>query len=103
LQHAKASTEPGSMGRADRPARQQKEGSSMSEASVCFAGNLTDQPELRHSEGGIARTTLRVAVSGRRDGEPSFFTVVVWRDQAEHAVPELAPGRPEVVPVGVRG
>jgi single-strand DNA-binding protein len=26
-----------------------------------------------------------VAVSGRREQEPSFLTVVVWRDQAEHA------------------
>jgi single-stranded DNA-binding protein len=75
----------------------------MSEASVSFAGNLTDTPELRHTEGGIARAMFRVAVSGRREQEASFFTVVVWRDQAEHAVPELAPGRPEVVPVGVRG
>jgi single-strand DNA-binding protein len=28
---------------------------------------------------------FRVAVSGRREQEPSFFTVIVWRDQAEHA------------------
>jgi single-stranded DNA-binding protein len=27
----------------------------MTEASVSFAGNLTDDPELRHTEGGIAR------------------------------------------------
>jgi hypothetical protein len=26
-----------------------------------------------------------VAVSGRREQKPSFFTVIVWRDQAEHA------------------
>jgi single-strand DNA-binding protein len=69
----------------------------MSEASVSFAGNLTDQPELRHSEGGIARATFRVAVSGRRDGEASFFTVVVWRDQAEHASASLAKGSRVVV------
>jgi single-stranded DNA-binding protein len=56
----------------------------MTEASVSFAGNLTDQPEVRYTEGGIARAMFRVAVSGRRDQEPSFFTVVVWRDQAEH-------------------
>jgi single-stranded DNA-binding protein len=36
--------------------------------------------------GGIARAMFRVAVSGRREQEASFFTVVVWRDQAEHAV-----------------
>jgi single-strand DNA-binding protein len=69
----------------------------MSEASVSFAGNLTDQPELRHSEGGIARATFRVAVSGRRDGEASFYTVVVWRDQAEHAAVSLAKGSRVVV------
>ena len=37
----------------------------MTEASVSFAGNLTDDPELRHTEGGIARAMFRVAVSGR--------------------------------------
>jgi single-stranded DNA-binding protein len=39
----------------------------MTEASVSFAGNLTDDPELRHTEGGIARAIFRVAVSGRRE------------------------------------
>ena len=41
------------------------------------AVNLTDQPELRHTEGGIARAVFRVAVSGRREQVASFFTVVV--------------------------
>jgi single-strand DNA-binding protein len=69
----------------------------MTDASVSFTGNLTDTPELRHTEGGITRATFRVAVSGRRDGEPSFFTVVVWRDQAEHAATSLAKGSRIVV------
>jgi single-strand DNA-binding protein len=69
----------------------------MPDAQVSFAGNLTDQPELRHTEGGIARATFRVAVSGRREGEPSFFTVVVWRDQAEHAATSLSKGSRVVV------
>ena len=69
----------------------------MTEASVSFAGNLTDTPELRHTEGGIARATFRMAVSGRRDGEASFFTVVVWRDQAEHAAESLSKGSRVVV------
>ena len=64
----------------------------MTEASVSFAGNLTDDPEVRYTEGGIARTMFRVAVSGRRDQEASFFTVIVWRDQAEHAAQSLAKG-----------
>jgi len=62
----------------------------MTEASVSVAGNLTHDHDLRHTEGGIARAMFRVPVSGRRDGEASFFTVIVWRDQAEHAVESMA-------------
>ena len=69
----------------------------MTEAAVSFAGNLTDQPEVRYTEGGIARAVFRVAVSGRREQEPSFFTVVVWRDQAEHAAESLSKGSRVVV------
>jgi single-stranded DNA-binding protein len=71
----------------------------MTEPSVSFAGNLTEDPEVRYTDGDIARAMFRVAVSGRREQEPSFFTVVVWRDQAEHAVPGAFPGWPEFVPV----
>ena len=69
----------------------------MTEASVSFAGNLTDDPELRHTESGIARAMFRVAVSSRPEQEPSFFTVIVWRDQAEHAGESLAKGSRVVV------
>ena len=69
----------------------------MTEASVSFAGNLTDEPEVRYNEGGIARAVFRVAVSGRREQEASFFTVVVWRDQAEHACESLSKGSRVVV------
>jgi single-strand DNA-binding protein len=69
----------------------------MTEAAVSFAGNLTDQPELRHTESGIARAIFRVAVSGRRAQEASFFTVIVWRDQAEHAAESLSKGSRVVV------
>ena len=69
----------------------------MTEASVSFAGNLTDDPEVRHTESGIARAMFRVAVSGRREQEASFFTVVVWRDQAEHAAQSLSKGSRVVV------
>jgi single-strand DNA-binding protein len=70
----------------------------MPDASVSFAGNLTDDPEVRHTDGGITRATFRVAVSGRsRDSEPSFFTVVVWRDQAAHAAESLSKGSRVVV------
>jgi single-strand DNA-binding protein len=69
----------------------------MTEASVSFAGNLTDDPEVRSTEGGLARAMFRVAVSGRREQDPSFFTVVVWRDQAEHAAQSLSKGSRVVV------
>jgi single-strand DNA-binding protein len=68
----------------------------MTEAAVSFAGNLTDDPEVPSTE-GIARAMFRVAVSGRWEQEASFFTVVVWRDQAEHAAQSLAKGSRVVV------
>jgi single-strand DNA-binding protein len=60
-------------------------------------GQATDDPELRHTEAGIARAMFRVAVSGRREQEPSFFTIIVWRDQAEHAAESLTKGSRVVV------
>jgi single-strand DNA-binding protein len=69
----------------------------MTEPSVSFAGNLPDHPELRHTESGIARAMFRVAVSGRREQEASSFTVIAWRDQAEHAAESLAKGSRVVV------
>jgi single-strand DNA-binding protein len=69
----------------------------MTDAAVSFAGNLTDDPEVRYTEAGVARALFRVAVSGRREQEASFFTVVVWRDQAEHAAQSLTKGSRVVV------
>src|SRR5215211_2330478 len=37
-----------------------RKGSTMTEAAVSFAGNLTDQPELGHTESGIAGAVFRV-------------------------------------------
>jgi single-strand DNA-binding protein len=69
----------------------------MTEATVSFAGNLTEDPELRHTESGIARAMFRVAVSGRREQKASFFTVIAWRDQAEYVAESLAKGSRVVV------
>jgi single-strand DNA-binding protein len=65
--------------------------------AISFAGNLTDQPEVRYTDSGIARARFRGAVSGRREQEASFFPVVVWRDQAEHASQSLSKGSRVVV------
>jgi single-strand DNA-binding protein len=74
-----------------------QEGCIMTEAAASFAGNLTQDPEVRYTEGGIARAMFRMAVSGRREQEASFFTVIIWRDQAEHAAQSLAKGSRVVV------
>jgi single-stranded DNA-binding protein len=42
-------------------------------------------------------------VSGRREQEASFFTVVVWRDQAEHAAQSLAKTSFRSFRVGLEG
>ena len=62
----------------------------MTEASVSVAGNLADDPEVRSTEAGIARARFRVAVSGRRGHEASFFTVIGGRDPAEHVAESRA-------------
>src|SRR4029453_979103 len=95
--HATVSTVPRFQGQGRPPGQATGRGSSMTEAAVSFAGNLTDDPEVRHTESAIARAMFRVAVSGRRDQEASFFTVVVWRDQAEHVAESLSKGSRVVV------
>jgi single-stranded DNA-binding protein len=40
---------------------------------------------------------FRVTVSGPREQEASFFTVVVWRDQADHVAESPAKGSRVVV------
>ena len=67
---------------------------------VTLVGNLTADPELRYTPSGLPVTSLRVAVTPRSrqddgtwiDGETSFHTVNVWRDQASNAVDSLAKG-----------
>lgn len=66
---------------------------------VTITGNLTADPELRHTGSGTAVCTLRVAVNGRRkDGDqwvdkPNFFNVTVWGAQGENASSYLEKGR----------
>jgi single-strand DNA-binding protein len=72
---------------------------------VVVVGNLTRDPELRHTGGGTAVCSLRIAVNTRRkDGEewvekPNYFDVTVWGKQGENAAQYLAKGRP----VGIDG
>ncbi len=73
--------------------------------SVVLVGNLTKDPELRHTPSGTPVTTLRVAVNDRvKRGEEwqdaaYYFDVTVWGRTAENCAQYLAKGRP----VGVQG
>jgi single-strand DNA-binding protein len=71
----------------------------VSDNQVTLVGNLTDDPELRYTPNGVAVAHFRLAVdqrvwdaSGWKEGEPSFFRINVWRDQAEHASKSLRKG-----------
>src|SRR5215216_376510 len=74
---------------------------------VVLVGNLTRDPELRHTPSGMAVCSLRIAVNTRRkDGatgqwteKPNYFDITVWGAQGENCAQYLAKGRP----VGVDG
>ncbi len=67
---------------------------------VTLVGRLTRDPELRHTAGGDAVCSMRVACSSRSRDEqgnwgdkPNYFDVVVFGRQAETASNYLAKGR----------
>ena len=71
---------------------------------VVITGNLTRDPELRHTGGGTAVCDLRVAVNSRRKDQsgnwvdkPNFFDVTVWGAQGENCAQYLAKGRPVAI------
>ncbi|MEX0592887.1 MAG: single-stranded DNA-binding protein [Nitriliruptoraceae bacterium] len=71
---------------------------------ITFVGNLTDDPELRFTQGGTPVVTLRVASNRRwtgRDGqqqeETTYLNVNAWRDLAENAGESLTKGDRVVV------
>ena len=72
---------------------------------VVLVGNLTKDPELRHTPGGTAVCSLRLAVnssqkdptSGEWTDKPNFFDVTVWDRQGENCAQYLAKGRPVAV------
>src|SRR6266496_321523 len=74
---------------------------------VVLVGNLTKDPELRHTPSGTAVCSLRLAVNTRRKdsatGEwtekPNYFDITVWGNQGENCAQYLSKGRP----VGIDG
>ena len=71
-----------------------------SDNHTSIVGNLAADPELRFTNTGTPVANLRVAVTQRvqdkdgtwRDGETSFHTVNVWRDQAHNLTDSLGKG-----------
>jgi single-strand DNA-binding protein len=71
---------------------------------VAITGNLTRDPELRHTGGGTAVCDLRVAVNSRRKDQSgnwvdkaNYFDVTVWGAQGENCASYLNKGRPVAV------
>lgn len=78
----------------------------MAGTTVTIVGNLAADPELKHTEQGHARATLRVACNDGyfdretnewRDREPVFMRVTAWRDLAKNVVASLRKGDRVVV------
>jgi single-strand DNA-binding protein len=71
---------------------------------VMIIGNLTRDPELRHTPKGTAVTEIGLAINriwkddeGRKQEETTFVDVTLWGRQAEVAAEYLAKGRPVYV------
>lgn len=72
---------------------------------VVLVGNLTKDPELRHTPSGTAVCSLRLAVNssqkdpstGEWTDKPNYFDVTVWDKQGENCAQYLAKGRPVAV------
>ncbi|MBC3190700.1 single-stranded DNA-binding protein [Pseudonocardia sp. C8] len=78
----------------------------MSVNQITITGNVTRKPTLRYSPNGYAVTDLFVAVNFRRrdhnsnewrDVSTTYYTVVCWRNLAEHVAQSLDKGHPVVV------
>ena len=71
---------------------------------VVLVGNLTRDPELRHTPSGTAVCNLGIAVNSRRRDEsgnwvdkPNFFRISVFGNQAESCAQYLSKGRPVAI------
>lgn len=71
---------------------------------VVLVGNLTKDPELRHTPSGMPVCSLRLAVNTRRKDDtgqwtekPNYFSITVWGNQGENCAQYLSKGRPVAV------
>lgn len=78
----------------------------MNEIQLTTVGNLTSDPELRFTSGGVAVASFTVATTPRffdkqsntyKDGEAVFLRCSAWRELGEHAAASLAKGHRVIV------
>jgi len=71
------------------------------ETVICVVGNLTSDPELRYTNGGLAVANFTIASTPRtfdrasnewKDGESLFLRASCWREFAEHVAGTLTKG-----------
>jgi len=71
------------------------------ETVITVVGNLTADPELRYTQGGLAVANFTIASTPRtldrasgewKDGEALFLRASCWREFAEHAASSLVKG-----------
>ncbi|MDQ1111188.1 single-strand DNA-binding protein [Microbacterium testaceum] len=76
------------------------------ETTLTIVGNLTADPELRHTQNGLAVVNFTVASTPRafdrqanewKDGTPLFLRCSAWREFAEHIAGSLTKGARVVV------
>ena len=67
----------------------------MASAEVTLCGNLATDPEIKPTKNSVL-TRFRIAVNDHRKqgddwvDDPSFFTVICWKDLASHVAESLS-------------
>lgn len=78
----------------------------MNETTLTIVGNLTTDPELRHTQSGVAVASFTVASTPRtfdrqanawKDGEALFLRCSAWRDLATNVTASLIKGSRVIV------
>lgn len=74
------------------------------EVPITVVGNLTADPELRYTQGGLPVVNFTVASTPRllkdgewKDGEATFWRCSAWREFAEHIAQSLSKGSRVIV------
>ena len=74
--------------------------------NVSLVGRITADPELRHTQSGIAMTRFTLAVDRRiKSGEEKqadFITIVAWRQQAEFVCKYFSKGKRMAITGSIR-